>query len=57
MILFIMSKMFLMFLMLIRVAISNFSVNSENLGIRIWQKNCLNYDKFLIATRLRISQI
>ena len=26
-----------------------FFVNSENLGIRIWQKNCVNYNKFEIA--------
>ena len=28
-----------------RVAISNLFVNSENLGIMIWWKNCVNFDK------------
>ena len=40
-----------------RVAKSNFFVNSENLGIRIWRKNCVNYDKIENAARLRKSHI
>ena len=40
-----------------RVAIRIFFVNSENLGSRIWRKNCVNYDKIEIAARLRKSHI
>ena len=32
-----------------RLGINNFFVNSENLGIRIWQKKSVNYDKFEIT--------
>ena len=40
-----------------RVARAIFFVNSENLGMRIWRKNCVNYDKIEIAARLRKSHI
>ena len=32
-------------------------VNSENLGIRIWWKNCENYEKIEIAARKRKAHI
>ena len=32
-------------------------VNSKNLGIRIWRKNCVNYVKIKIVVRLRKSHI
>ena len=40
-----------------RVARSNFVVAPENLGIRIWQKKRMNYDKVEIAAKLRKSQM
>ena len=33
------------------LGIKHFIVNSENLGIRFWQKKCVSYDKFEIAAR------
>ena len=32
-----------------RLGINDFFVTSENLGIRIWRKRCVNYDKIEIA--------
>ena len=40
-----------------RVAMKNLSVNSENLGITIWWKNCVNYDKSEVPVRLPKSHI
>ena len=41
----------------IRVAIRDFFVHSENLEIRIWRKNCVNYDIIEFTARLRKSHI
>ena len=40
-----------------RVAISNFFVNSENLEIRVWRKNCVNHKQIETAAILRKSHI
>ena len=42
---------------LCRLGINHFFVNSENLGIRMWGKKCINYDKIEIAARLRKSHV
>ena len=34
-----------------------FFMNSDNLGMQIWQKKCINYDKFEIVTKQRKSNI
>ena len=40
-----------------RVGINNYVVNPKNVGIRIWQNECVKYDKIEIAAILSESNI